>query len=205
MVEPRKLFVDGKFIGEVPNTGDTQKDVEAMSALMRAKGIHRTVTPDQAIFRQAVSFATTASYLFNKDLLGFPRNPMSLVPFVVNATFALELYLKTVSLLHGSEQRGHDLLELFDALPPDATEALRHEISKAPSTRSVADLSAFRVEIERVRHAFVEWRYLHERTRAGEIKFAELIFVLHVLHNVCQVDPRLKPPASASAESSARL
>jgi hypothetical protein len=29
--------------------GDRKKDVEAMSALMRAKGVHRTVTPDQAI------------------------------------------------------------------------------------------------------------------------------------------------------------
>jgi hypothetical protein len=49
MNEPRKFFLDGQFIGEVPNTGHTQKDVEAMSALMRAKSIHRTVTPDQDI------------------------------------------------------------------------------------------------------------------------------------------------------------
>ena len=168
MTEPRKIFVDGQFIGEVPNTGDTQKDVEAMSALMRAKGVHRTVTPDQAIFRQAVSFATTASYLFKKDLAGWPRNPMSVVPFVVNSAFALEPYLKTLSLLYGKEQRGHDLLELFDELPADATEALRQEISKAPPTAAGKDLVAFRAEIERVRHAFVEWRYLHERTRAGK-------------------------------------
>jgi hypothetical protein len=56
MTEPRKIFVDGQFIGEVPNTGDTQKDVEAMSALMRAKGIHRTVTPDLVRYDRVLSF-----------------------------------------------------------------------------------------------------------------------------------------------------
>jgi hypothetical protein len=56
MTEPRKIFVDGQFIGEVPNTGDTQKDVEAMSALMRAKSIHRTVTPDLVRYDRVLSF-----------------------------------------------------------------------------------------------------------------------------------------------------
>jgi hypothetical protein len=205
MTEPRKIFVDGQFIGEVPNTGDNQKDVEAMAALMRAKGVHRTVTPDQAIFRQAVSFATTASYLYKKDLAAWPRNPMSVVPFVVNSAFALELYLKTLSLLYGKEQRGHDLLELFDELPADATDALRRNFDKTTFSCGITETAAFRAEIERVRHAFVEWRYLHERNRAGEIRFPELIFVMNVLHDTCRADFRLQPSDPAVAESSARV
>jgi hypothetical protein len=118
---------------------------------------------------------------------------MSLIPFVVNAAFALELYLKTLNRLYGKDlRRDHDLLVLFDELSPEAKEALRQEISKAPPTAGIKDLVAFRAEIERVRHAFVEWRYLHERTRAGEIRFVELIFVLNVLHNTCRADVRLK-------------
>jgi hypothetical protein len=106
--------------------------------------------------------------------------------------------------VYGNDQRGHDLLELFDALPVEAREALCQELSKAQSKNGITELGAFRTEIERVRHAFVEWRYLHERTRACEIRFVELIFVLNVLHNTCRVDPRLKPPVPG-AESSARL
>jgi hypothetical protein len=130
MSDPRKLYVDGQFIGEVPVTGDNQKDAQAAIALMRAKGVYRETSPEQAIFRQAVSFATTASYLYKRDLATKPWNGMSVAPFVVNAAFALELYLKTLSILQGNELRGHDLLELFDALPHGAHKALSANFGK---------------------------------------------------------------------------
>jgi HEPN domain-containing protein len=193
MKEPRKIFVDGQFIGEVPITDDNQKDMEAAIALMRAKGVYRQTTPEQAIFRQAVSFATTASYLHKNDLADVPRNGMSVVPFVVNSAFALELYLKALSLLYGTELRGHDLLDLFDALPAEAKEALRQNFGKTAWPCGITEIAAFRAEIERVRHAFVEWRYLHERNRASEIRFVELIFVMNVLHDTCRTDRRLAP------------
>jgi hypothetical protein len=98
MKEPQKIFFDGKLIGEVPATDNLEKFLAAASALLQSKG-HNPLTPDQAIFRQAASFATTASYLFNNDLLGVPRNPMSMIPFVVNASFALELYLDAQSVV----------------------------------------------------------------------------------------------------------
>jgi len=191
MTEMKQLFVNGKYVGEYESSGDAEGDREAAIAFMRAKGIYQETTPEQAIFRQAVSFATTASYLYTRDLTTVPRNGMSVAPFVVNAAFALELYLKTVGLLHNNELRGHDLLELFDALPSAAHEALFSNFGKSKWLCGIADMIAFRAEIERLRHAFIQWRYLHERNRAGEIRFVEMIFVMEVLHETCRADSRL--------------
>jgi hypothetical protein len=203
MKEPRKIYFEGKFVGEVPETGDRETDLKAMSKLLRERG-YMPLNRDQSIFRQAAAFAETASYLFNTGLVGVPpRNPINVIPFVVNAAFAVELYLKTLGHLYGLKMRGHDLLELFDGLPAEAKELLRQEIARAPATEGIKDLTGFRTEIERVRGVFVEWRYLHERDRAPEIRFRELIHVIQVLHNTCRSDPRLKPPTSGEAAGAA--
>lgn len=200
MREPRKLYYDGKFVGEVPDTGDLKADIKAMSELLRASGVAAPLNKCQATFRQAAAFSINASYLFNTGLIGAPpRNPINVIPFVVNAAFAIELYLKTLCSVHGLEMRGHDLLDLFDQLPADAVEQLRQEIAGAPATEGIKDLTGFRVEIERLRHAFVEWRYLYERDSASEIRFLEFLHILNVLHNTCRKDERLKPSSSSSA------
>ncbi len=192
MKEPRKIYVDGQFIGEVPTTDDNQKDMEAAIALMREKGVYRETSREQAIFRQALAFATTSAYLHRTDLATVPRNGVSVVPFVVNAAFALELYLKTLALLHGNDVRGHDLLELFDALPTAAHQALLSNFANSKWPCGITDMVVFRAEIERLRHSFVEWRYLHEKSRTGEVRFGELIFVMEVLHETCRADTRLR-------------
>jgi hypothetical protein len=206
MKEPKQIFVEGKLIGEVPTTGDVQKDLEAAIGLMRAKGVYKKITAEQVIFGQAVAFANTAAYLFNNDLLGTPpRNPMSTGPFVVNATFAIELYLKTLNRLYGNDiGRTHDLLRLFLALPDEGMQAVHREFSIAlPRPACITDIKTFQAEIERVRHFFMEWRYLHERKHTGEVRFPELIFVRNVLHNTCRSDAKLKPGPSSSNERGA--
>jgi hypothetical protein len=200
MKEPRKIYVDGQLIGEVPTTDDNQKDMEAAIALMREKGVYRETTREQAIFGQAVAFATTSAYLHKRDLAAVPRNGVIVVPFVVNAAFALELYLKTLALLHGDDLRGHDLLELFDALPTAAHQALLSNFAKSKWPFGITELVVFRAEIERLRHSFVEWRYLHEKSRAGEIRFGELIFVMEVLHETCRADTRLNAQGAMATD-----
>jgi hypothetical protein len=101
-------------------------------AKLRKRGLYHKPTVEQAIFRQAVSFASVSSLLYDRDLATVPaKNGISAVPFVVNAAFALELYLKTLGHLFGRAQRGHDLLGLFDALPPEGHEVLRQNLPKA--------------------------------------------------------------------------
>jgi hypothetical protein len=194
MTETKKLYLDGEYVGEYVPSGDLEKEREAAIALLREKGLYQVTTPEQAIFRQALSFATTASYLYQRDLTVVPRNGMSVAPFVVNATFALELYLKTLGLLHNTVLRGHDLLSLFDALPPVAHQALLQNFVKSTWQCDITEMVAFRKEIERLRSAFLEWRYLHERKRASEIRFVQMIFVMEVLDITCRSHDKLATP-----------
>lgn len=204
MKEPLKVHFDGKFIGEVPQTGDRETDLKAMSALLCERGVAAPLTRCQATFRQASAFATNASYLFSSGLTGVPpRNPMNVIPFVVNAALAVELYLKTLGCVYDLKMHGHDLLDLFDELPAKAKERLRLEIAKAPATEGIKDLIGFRTEIERARHLFIEWRYLYERDSASEVRFVEFIHILNVLHNTCRTDDRLKPATTGEATGAA--
>ena len=61
MTKTKKLYLDGKYVGDYVATGDLEKEREAAIALLREKGLYQVTTPEQAIFRQALSFATTAS------------------------------------------------------------------------------------------------------------------------------------------------
>ena len=117
MSDTKQIYLNGVLVGEVPNSGNDALDQEATIQILKDKGLHQETTLVQAMFRQAVSFATTSSYLYERDLTRVPRNGLSAAPFVVNSAFAIELYLKTLGQLHGAELRGHDLLKLFDALP----------------------------------------------------------------------------------------
>ncbi len=122
----KTLYVNGIIVGEVVATGDFQKDLEVFRQFLRDKGLHKEVTKVQAMFRQALSFATTAAHLYERDLLKAPRNGLSVAPFVVNSAFSIELYLKTLHELQGKTARGHSLLDLYDQLAETTRDALIH-------------------------------------------------------------------------------
>ena len=69
----------------------------------------------------ATAFANTAALLYERDLKQMPpKRPRHVVPFVVNASFAVELFLKALSHRHGVFLRGHQLPKRYDRLPEDA-------------------------------------------------------------------------------------
>ena len=115
----KTIYLNGIVVGDVDVTGDIQKDIELIREYLKAKGLDRETTMAQAMFRQALSFCTTAAHLYHKDLQESPRNGLSAVPFVVNSAFSMELYLKTLHHLCGSHSRGHALLDLWDTLSTD--------------------------------------------------------------------------------------
>jgi hypothetical protein len=176
-----------QLVGEFAATGDVHHDRESAVALLREKGLYRKLSIVQAVFRQAVSFANTASYLYKNDLTNVPRNGLSIVPLIVNSAFALELYLKTLGHVYGKSLHGHDLLRLFHNLPQEAHEALHQNFAKSAWQCGVTRLGEFRRVLEESRRAFVEWRYLHEVERvSGEIRIQPMIFVMEVLHETCR-------------------
>ena len=94
----RQVFSDGKLVGEVPMTGDDRKDAAAAKALLESKG-HKSPTKLQTMLYVARSFAMTATDLRERHLSTSPSNGYAAVPFIVNAAFSMEVYLK---LLHAS-------------------------------------------------------------------------------------------------------
>lgn len=79
-----------------------------------------------------------------------------IVPAVVNLAFSIELYLKFLLAKNETPSRGHKLLALFDSL--DST--TKQEIIDLTNY----DKDEFESLLSKHTEAFVEWRYLHERT-----------------------------------------
>ena len=148
MVSPESktntLYLNGIVVGEVAVTGDREKDIEAMRRFLKDKGLYKEITLVQAMFRQAVSFATTAAYLYECDLLKPPRNGFSMAPFVVNSALSIELYLKTLGQIHNKSLRGHELLTLFDSLPAEACQVVEATIPACAQKRKLNGNISFR-------------------------------------------------------------
>jgi hypothetical protein len=184
----KTLYVNGVIVGEVPATGDRQKDIEAMRQYLMDKGLHREVTKVQAMFRQALSFATTAAHLHERDLVKTPRNGLSIAPFVVNSAFAVELYLKTLHELEGTAVRGHEVLDLYDRLN-DATRAVvvKHALENASGYGvKLTTADQFRSFVAELNNSFVDWRYCYETGKTGTVTIQPAIVVMKAVHEACR-------------------
>ena len=97
--------------------------------MLREKGLYKEASPELRMFQQALSFATTAAYLHNRDLKSVPSNPLSIAPFVVNSAFAIELYLKALARCYGIQLTNeHNLLRLYDKLPSEAGALIQNRL-----------------------------------------------------------------------------
>jgi len=181
----KTLYLNGIAVGTVPATGDHIRDMEVARAFFAERGIIHEPTLVQAMFRQAVSFATTSSYLYDRDLKSAPRNGFSVAPFVVNSALSLELYLKTLAQMHsGPAAHRHKLVKLFDALPAQARETIKASVAKW-GDRHVADVAGVRSVLSDLNNAFVEWRYCYELERTNAVRIGATITAMKVLHEVC--------------------
>lgn len=96
-------------------------------------------------------------------------------PFVVNASFSCELFLKAIMIKKSSNsefERGHDLKKLFSAIGDDdraAIEALYNQKCKEPLSKL----------LDESRQAFEDWRYAFEKkvsvSVTGIIAFSEAL------------------------------
>jgi hypothetical protein len=80
----KTVYLNGIVVGQVKATGEHEKDMRTALQFLKENGLHQETTPVQAMFRQALSFATTAAHLHKTDFLKAPRNGFSIAPFVVN-------------------------------------------------------------------------------------------------------------------------
>jgi hypothetical protein len=179
----RTIYFNGQVIGELPNTGDEALDLAAARKMLRDSGLSRDITEAQAYLGQARSFAATALHLFGKDLSKAPRNGLSVAPFVVNSAFSAEVYLKTLHLVDGRKERGHELLPLYDGLSKEVKCALfESALQSAPRLGlSCSSEEEFRAYVSEMSNAFVSWRYRHESGSAPRVGIQSIVLVLKVL------------------------
>ena len=178
------LYFNGIIVGETPVTGNSDLDAETALQALKDKGLYKPTTQLNSMYRQAVSFATTSAYLYEKDLLKAPRNHFSIAPFIVNAAFGIEIYLKTLAKIHGKNLKGHELLKLFDSLPSEAKKSIDATMPHCAKERGITLPINFRNCISELNNTFVEWRYIYEKEHS-EVHIQEMIFVMQCLHQVC--------------------
>lgn len=185
----KTIILNGIAVGEYESTGDTEADIEAVRQFLKDNDLHQETSPFKAAFNQAISFATASNYLYDKDLRQSPRNGASTAPFVVNAAFSIELYLKALALKHGVALRGHVLSKLYNELPIEAKAeiqemTLRCAVDSELGLGETPDFFAYLSELD---NTFIEWRYSFEKERTGVVQIQPTIFVMGVLHEACRL------------------
>ena len=101
MPDMKTVMLDNKPVGYIKDVEDPKEAAKLAQELIKSKGLWREISKSKSIFNQAKSFAHTSAYIYEKDLKSLPRNPQSITPFVVNAAFSAEMYLKCLQEIHG--------------------------------------------------------------------------------------------------------
>jgi hypothetical protein len=160
----KEVLWNGVIVGQVPASGDDLKDLESSVALLRKLGLYIETSLEERMFSQAASFATAADLLIEKIRFDRPGANLFGTPFVVNMTFAIELYLKTLACIHGAPLlRMHDLLSLYHAMPPSARQAADLQMIEGRAMYKLESTVTFVSALSKARNAFTEWRYSYER------------------------------------------
>lgn len=192
----KKLYFNDRLVGEYEFDGEAGSpgDLEAAQARLAELGIKPTATPPMAarILGQAFAFAQSAHLNFDRlngkrGLDGAPqRDPNAFAPFVVNASFALELYLKALAEAHGTRiKKVHDLDALFNKLPEAARARLRQSVQEVLAARAVQGFTDLPQAFGAMRKSFVEWRYLYERDQTDMFPVQVATMLMGVLHDLC--------------------
>ena len=120
------------------------------------------------------------------------------VPFIVNAAFAIELYLKALnsskcfnkpseispgvisyeSVTSKPVTWGHSLVDIYDALVEDIKIYLDDEFLNA---RISADCDSLRDFLSQINKAFVQWRYIFSKDYVRPIELNEMLLALNTL------------------------
>ncbi|WP_157498904.1 hypothetical protein [Lysobacter sp. Root604] len=174
---------NGDVIGEITSTGDPLEDAKLADELFNNLGLGtKKDSAALSIRKQARSFSKVTHHIY--DTIGLLRTQSAayLAPFVTNAAFALELYIKALAREHGTSLRGHKLADLYRGLPQAAIEEIaiaylavesRHDLEGAQP-----DIELFLTEIN---DAFVEWRYAYENKSGLSVKVNRIMFLLDTL------------------------
>jgi hypothetical protein len=195
----KDLKLNGVIIGQYLGSDDQEEDLAAARELLRARGIEPP-SRVSVMLGQADSFAYVANATYQELRNRGADKPMVVAPFIVNAAFSVELYLKTLHFAAtGASSREHRLIELYDALP----EASRNEIA-ARARRVAAEHGEnpdvqFRDLLAMINEAFVTWRYVYELERTETVHLQQTMLVMHACRDACKRIVNAGAPSGAKA------
>jgi hypothetical protein len=183
----KTIYLNGKEIGEYESTGDDLKDMQIIDKRLREKGlINKPPCKISSMKWQADSFAATAQDLYRRDLSLTPiKNIYSLTPFIVNAAFSIEVYLKIIYKINGKEAKGHDLWELYDHLPKEAKDSILVAAQDVRPDYKHSDGADFLSCLSSLRNSFVKWRYVYEHDYLQGPEVQSVRYIMHSMHEAC--------------------
>ena len=180
----RTVMFNNKAVGYVPHTGDPNENARLAKELLIEKGLWKEKSTIEAMYGQAVSFAHASNYLYENDLRKKPRNPRGIAPFIVNASFSAEMYLKCLKTLYGEvPKETHTLTALFKQLPNKLKDKINKKKKQLEIQHEVKSGVLFKEHLKHINNAFINWRYIYEK-ESDYVNIPTTIFILHVLHEV---------------------
>lgn len=181
----KDILVNGVVVGSINATGDNIEDAKAVRKYLKDHGIDdKPVSENDSMYGQANSFAKVAIDLYESGLSKSPYNGAVVAPFVVNAAFSIELYLKTIHNALGNNIKGHHLLSLYKGMPKKGK---AHFLEAADAVRPHYNLpegeDIFSC-LERLNKAFEIWRYLYEHNEIG-LEVQSVRYTMHTSNEAC--------------------
>lgn len=152
---------------------------------LRQKGLRKSPSVPQTIYGQGAAFAHVANETYKELMRRAPDHPIVAAPFVVNAAFSVELFLKALHAVNSQTRRGHKLLPSFDGLPETCRAELHADAQRCATAHGeVAGSVDFRALLTMLNDGFRKWRYLYEEEHAGPIHLQQTILVMETCHEV---------------------
>lgn len=176
----KQILLNGVIVGEYESTGNVEEDMQASRTYLQEKGLWKEVSINDSMFGQANAFAETANLLYRKDLAKSPYKGSTISPFVVNACFSIEIYLKTIHQAYGQSITGHDLYKLFKELSDEAREIVEAAARDVRHRYSVGEKTTIETCLSDLSAAFINWRYIYEHRKLST-DFQSIRYAMHTL------------------------
>ena len=183
----KKILLNGIVVGEYEPTGDVEKDIETVRAYLDERGLRKEISLNDTMFAQANSFAETANLLYSRDLFNSSYKGSTVAPFIVNACFSIEIYLKAIHEAYGESAKGHDLSKLYDNLNESAKITIDSAANDVRPQYTLPMEATFESCLSELNNAFVNWRYVYEHNRLSA-EFQSIRCTMHTLFEAtCRV------------------
>lgn len=186
---PKELYVNGQLVGHYEATGDLEVDTRVAKQKLNELGYSNTEYPEwMHIRQQAIYFQDTCAYLMQYEhRRKKTERPFTLIPYVVNSAFCIELYLKALSAKHGKPiKREHKLLKLYRELPESAVADIAASVDQAARESQFEESPDVVAYLTELNDAFVKWRYAFESKQLGAVRHDVLRFLRMLMFLACR-------------------